>query len=210
MGGGFLSLRLAGGLVWWNARESYQENRAETNFESVEEIQHFLHMLNSYCTHTASIILNHWKLEFFWNYLQASTQRICVLRSQYCCVLKAIQFGKVAVFYYYFFFTKSCCRNLSVFGAVLVAFFVVVVVSVVCWSSRLTMIMTDKALGMKSSGSWQTASQRASESCESSQWVMRVMRVIMWAVRDRSSKERESIFWRIISNLTFLTFVAWN
>ena len=153
MGGGFLSLRLAGGLVWWNARESYQENRAETNFESVEEIQHFLHMLNSYCTHTASIILNHWKLEFFWNYLQASTQRICVLRSQYCCVLKAIQFGKVAVFYYYFFFTKSCCRNLSVFGAVLVAFFVVVVVSVVCWSSRLTMIMTDKALGMKSSGS---------------------------------------------------------
>ena len=30
-------------------------------------------------------------------------------------------------------------------------FFVVVVVSVVCWSSRLTMIMTDKALGMKSS-----------------------------------------------------------
>ena len=54
------------------------------------------------------------------------------------------------------------------------------------------------------------ASQRASESCESSQWVMRVMRVIMWAMRDRSSKERESIFWRIISNLTFLTFVAWN
>lgn len=51
----------------------------------------------------------------------------------------------------FFFFTKSCCRNLSVFGAVLVVFFVVVVVSVVCWSSRLTMIMTDKALGMKSS-----------------------------------------------------------
>lgn len=52
---------------------------------------------------------------------------------------------------FFFFFTKSCCRNLSVFGAVLVVFFVVVVVSVVCWSSRLTMIMTDKALGMKSS-----------------------------------------------------------
>ena len=52
--------------------------------------------------------------------------------------------------FFFIFFTKSCCRNLSVFGAVLVVFFVVVV-SVVCWSSRLTMIMTDKALGMKSS-----------------------------------------------------------
>ena len=63
---------VADGVVWWSAPGSYQENRAETNFESVEEIQHFLHMLNSYCAHTASIILNHWKLEFFLNYLQVS------------------------------------------------------------------------------------------------------------------------------------------
>ena len=48
-------------------------------------------------------------------------------------------------------------------------------------------------------GSWQTASQRASESCESSQWVMRVMRVIMWAMRDRSSKEL----------ITWLTHDSW-
>ena len=109
---------VADGVVWWSARGSYQENRAETNFESVQEIQHFLHMLNSYCAHTASIILNHWKLEFFWNYLQASTQRICVLRSQYCCVLKAIQFGKVAVFLLFFFFSlpravAETCRFLE-------------------------------------------------------------------------------------------------
>ena len=103
MGGGFLSLRLAGGLVWWNARESYQENRAETKKSSIS----YICFKNSYCAHTASIILNHWKLEFFWNYLQASTQRICVLRSQYCCVLKAIHFGKVDVFLFFYFSLPS-------------------------------------------------------------------------------------------------------
>ena len=87
---------VAGGLVWWNARESYLENRAGSSIS-------YICFKNSYYAYTASIILNHWKLEFFWNYLQASTQRICVLRSQYCCVLKAIHFGKVDVFLFFYF-----------------------------------------------------------------------------------------------------------
>ena len=218
---------VADGVVWWSARGSYQENRAETNFESVEEILHILgrfpfvrtdrpghslrnenftfnqsyparsvksqivctkeivfhqklmekayfifkmtgaamvqpassdfwkaplHMLNSYCAHTASIILNHWKLEFFLNYLQVSPSIDTTHLYFKISILLRPQSDPVweSRCFFFIFFTKSCCRNLSVFGAVLVVFFVVVV-SVVCWSSRLTMIMTDKALAMKSS-----------------------------------------------------------
>ena len=64
-----------------------------------------------------------------------------------------IQFGKVAVFLLFFFsLPRAVAETFRFLELCWLLFVVVVVVSVVvCWSSRLTMIMTDKALGMKSS-----------------------------------------------------------